>query len=90
MSPEDRIRAFETEICAAAYKMRNAAEIDDLEQEGMIAVWLSSPDSDYQFVVTSIYNRMHDWCRFIKRHRHNQGGSYEAIMEKIIEVEENV
>ena len=84
-SPEEHIRAFETEIHAAAYKVRNAAEIDDLEQEGMIAVWLSPPDSDYQFIVTSIYNRMRDWCRFVKRHRHNQGGSYEHIVEHEVE-----
>lgn len=82
LSPEEKVGAFATEISAAAYKLRNAAEIDDLEQEGRIAVWLCPPDSDYQYVITSIYNRMRDWCRFIKRHRHNQGGSYEEIVER--------
>lgn len=82
LSPDEyRLGDYAEEISIAAYKLRNAAEIDDLEQEGRIAVWRCPPDSDYQYVVTSIYNRMRDWCRFIKRQRHFQGGSYEEIVE---------
>jgi DNA-directed RNA polymerase specialized sigma24 family protein len=44
--PDDKIGEYKSIIAFAAYKFRNAAEYDDLYQEGMIAVWLCPPDAD--------------------------------------------
>ncbi len=80
-SPEEnRIGEFEKIIAAAAWKFRNAAEYDDLYQEGMIAVWLSPPDAENQYIIVSVYNRMKDWVRYVKRLRHYQSVSYEEMM----------
>lgn len=81
-SPDQlRVREYERVISTAAWRFRNAAEYDDLYQEGMIAVWNCPPDSDPQFVSKAVYNRMKDWVRFVKRLRHNQSVSYEDILE---------
>lgn len=78
---EKRVREYERLIGDAAWKFRNAAEYDDLYQEGMIAVWSCPPDVDPQVISQAIFNRMKDWVRFVKRLRHFQQVSYEEIME---------
>lgn len=82
LSPDDkRVREYEKVVSAAAWRFRNAAEYDDLYQEGMIAVWNCPPNSDPQFVSKAVYNRMKDWVRYVKRLRHYQSVSYEEIMD---------
>lgn len=76
-----RVRKYEKIISTAAWRFRNAAEYDDLYQEGMIAVWSCPPDADPQVISKAVYNRMKDWVRFVKRLRHNQSVSYEEILE---------
>ena len=81
LSPEEhRIGEYEKIVAAAAWRFRNAAEYDDLYQEGMIAVWKCPPDADQQVIIVSVYNRMKDWVRYVKRLRHYQSVSYEEIM----------
>lgn len=82
ISPDEkRVREYEKVVAAAAWRFRNAAEYDDLYQEGMIAVWKCPPDSDPQFVSKAVYNRMKDWVRYVKRLRHYQSVSYEEVMD---------
>jgi len=78
---ENRVREYEKVVAAAAWRFRNAAEYDDLYQEGMIAVWKCPPDSDPQFISKAVYNRMKDWVRYVKRLRHYQSVSYEEMMD---------
>lgn len=78
---EQRVRDYERLIGDAAWKFRNAAEYDDLYQEGMIAVWKCSPDASSQVVSQAIFNRMKDWVRYTKRLRYNQSVSYDEIVE---------
>lgn len=78
---ENRVREYERLIADAAWKFRNAAEYDDLYQEGMIAVWKCAPDSPSKVISKAIFNRMKDWVRFSKRLRHNQSVSYDEILE---------
>jgi DNA-directed RNA polymerase specialized sigma24 family protein len=81
LSPEEhRIGEYEKIVAAAAWRFRNAAEYDDLYQEGMIAIWKCPPDADQQVIIVSVYNRMKDWVRYVKRLRHYQSVSYEEIM----------
>jgi DNA-directed RNA polymerase specialized sigma24 family protein len=81
ISPDDkRIGEYEKVIAAAAWRFRNAAEYDDLYQEGMIAVWLCPPDSDQQYVSKAVYNRLKMWVRYLKRLRHHQSVSYEEMV----------
>ena len=84
-SPDKIIGEYEKVIAAAAWRFRNAAEYDDLYQEGMIAVWRCPPDSDPQYVSKAVYNRLKMWVRYIKRLRHNQSVSYEEIVDGIQE-----
>jgi DNA-directed RNA polymerase specialized sigma24 family protein len=77
---ENRIGEYQQIVAAAAWKFRNAAEYDDLYQEGMIAVWKCPPDAEPHVIIVSVYNRMKDWVRFVKRLRHYQSVSYEEIM----------
>jgi DNA-directed RNA polymerase specialized sigma24 family protein len=82
LSPDDqRVREYERVVAVAAYRFRNAAEYDDLYQEGMIAVWKCPPDADPQFVSKAVYNRMKDWVRYVKRLRHHQSVSYDEMVE---------
>lgn len=78
---ENRVREYERVVAAAAWRFRNAAEYDDLYQEGMIAVWKCPPDSDPQFISKAVYNRMKDWVRYVKRLRHYQSVSYEEMVD---------
>lgn len=80
-SPDNRIGEYKGVISGAAYKFRNAAEYDDLYQEGMIAVWSCPPDADPPVVNKAIYNRMKMWVRFVKRLRYNHSVSYEEMVE---------
>jgi DNA-directed RNA polymerase specialized sigma24 family protein len=81
-SPDQiRVREYEKVISTAAWKFKNAAEYDDLYQEGMIAVWKCPPDADTRFVTQAVYNRMKDWVRYIKRLRHHQSASYEDVVD---------
>lgn len=84
-SPDELIGEYEKVIATAAYRFRNAAEYDDLYQEGMIAVWLCPPDMDPQYISKAIYNRMKMWVRFVKRLRHNQSVSYQEIVDGVSE-----
>lgn len=84
-SPDNLIGEYEKVIAAAAWRFRNAAEYDDLYQEGMIAVWRCPPDSDPQYVSKAVYNRLKMWVRYIKRLRHNQSVSYEEMVDGIQE-----
>jgi len=85
LSPEEqRIGDHAKIISAAAYKFRNAAEYDDLYQEGMIAVWLCSPDATTSYINEAIFYRMKDWVRYIKRLRHFHSVSYEEIFDREI------
>jgi DNA-directed RNA polymerase specialized sigma24 family protein len=82
LSPDDqRVREYERVVAVAAHRFRNAAEYDDLYQEGMIAVWKCPPDADPQFVSKAVYNRMKDWVRYVKRLRHHQSVSYDEMVE---------
>jgi DNA-directed RNA polymerase specialized sigma24 family protein len=81
IDPDQRVRDYDRVVGAAAWRFRNAAEYDDLYQEGMIAVWKCPPDADYQYVSKAVYNRMKDWVRFTKRLRHHQSVSYDDILE---------
>jgi DNA-directed RNA polymerase specialized sigma24 family protein len=82
LSPDDkRVREYDRVVAAAAWRFKNAAEYDDLYQEGMIAVWKCPPDADPQFVSKAVYNRMKDWVRYIKRQRHYHSVSYEEIVD---------
>lgn len=82
MSPDDnRVRDYERLIGDAAWKFRNAAEYDDLYQEGMIAVWKCPPDAPPAYIATAVFNRMKDWVRYVKRIRHLQTVDYDEIME---------
>jgi DNA-directed RNA polymerase specialized sigma24 family protein len=83
VSPDTTIGEYEKVISAAAWRFRNAAEYDDLYQEGMIAVWLCPPDSDPQYINRAIFNRMKNWVRYIKRLRHHQSASYEEIFSDV-------
>lgn len=86
LSPDElRIGEYEKVIATAAYRFRNAAEYDDLYQEGMIAVWLCPPDADPQYTSKAVYNRMKMWVRFVKRQRHNQSVSYQEIVDGVSE-----
>lgn len=85
MSSPDNIGEYEKVIATAAYRFRNAAEYDDLYQEGMIAVWLCPPDADPQYISKAVYNRMKMWVRFVKRLRHNQSVSYQEIVDGVSE-----
>jgi DNA-directed RNA polymerase specialized sigma subunit len=78
---EERVRDYERLIGDAAWKFRNAAEYDDLYQEGMIAVWKCPPDATPQVISQAIFNRMKDWVRYTKRLRYNQSVSYDEIVE---------
>jgi|TARA_R110000868_G_scaffold155292_1_gene381693 DNA-directed RNA polymerase specialized sigma24 family protein len=81
LSPEEhRIGECEKIVAAAAWKFRNAAEYDDLYQEGLIAVWKCPPDAETHVIIVSVYNRMKDWVRYVKRLRHYHSVSYEEIM----------
>jgi|688.fasta_scaffold563006_3 DNA-directed RNA polymerase specialized sigma24 family protein len=98
-TPEEFIGEYKGAITAAAYRFRKAAEYDDLYQEGMIALWLCSPDTihqvyylrlretneDVKLVSRIIYNRMKDWVRYTKRLRHNHSVDYEEILNGIRE-----
>lgn len=82
IDPDDtRVREYEKVVSAAAWRFRNAAEYDDLYQEGLIAVWKCPPDADPQFVSKAVYNRMKDWVRYVKRLRHYHSVSYEEILD---------
>lgn len=81
IDPDERVREYDRVVGAAAWRFRNAAEYDDLYQEGMIAVWKCPPDADPQYVSKAVYNRMKDWVRFTKRLRHHQSVSYDEILE---------
>ena len=78
---ERRIVEYEKVIASAARRFRSAAEYDDLYQEGMIAVWLCPPDAESKYIIESVYNRMKNWSKYIKRLRHYQNVSYDDIMQ---------
>ena len=81
LSPtERRIVAYEKMIASAARRFSRAAEYDDLVQEGMIAVLKCPKYAEQHVIVASIYNRMKDWVRYVKRLRHYHSVSYEEIM----------
>jgi DNA-directed RNA polymerase specialized sigma24 family protein len=80
---QKRVREYERLIGDAAYKFRNAAEYDDLYQEGMIAVWNCPSDAPAAVISQAIYNRMKDWVRFTKRLRHYQSVSYEEMVDHV-------
>jgi Sigma-70 region 2. len=52
----------------------SGAELDDLEQEGLIAVWLLL-DRGLPVSKTAIKNRMRDWARYCRR----RGFTYEEL-----------
>ena len=80
---EQRVREYERLIADAAYKFRNAAEYDDLYQEGMIAVWSCPPDADPKYISQAIFNRMKNWVRYVKHLRHLRATSYEEVMSRV-------
>lgn len=57
---------------ARRFNGRGGAELDDLEQEGLIAVWLLL-DRGLPVSKTAVKNRMRDWVRYC----HRRGFSYE-------------
>jgi DNA-directed RNA polymerase specialized sigma24 family protein len=75
------VAQYERLIADAAWKFRNAAEYDDLYQEGLIALWKCNPYAPTPIISSAIFNRMKDWVRYIKRLRHNQHVSYDEIMD---------
>ena len=81
LSPaERRVVAYEKMIASAARRFSRAAEYDDLVQEGMIAVYKCHKFAEQPLIIASIYNRMKDWVRYVKRLRHYHSVSYEEIM----------
>ena len=85
LSPDEiRIGEYKSIIAYAAHKFSNAADFDDLYQEGMIAVWLCPPDSDPKYINQAVFNRMKNWSRFVKRQRHNHPVSYGEIVDGIV------
>ena len=84
----ERVRDYVGMVSAAAWRFRNAAEYDDLYQEGMIAVWKCPIDSEPEYVSQAIYNRLKDWARFVKRQRHFQSVSYEEVMDELHETDD--
>jgi DNA-directed RNA polymerase specialized sigma24 family protein len=98
-TPEEFIGEYKGAIAAAAYTFRKAAEYDDLYQEGMISLWLCSPDTvsqvyylrqretneDVKLVSRIIYNRMKDWVRYTKRLRHHHAVDDEEILNGVRE-----
>lgn len=81
LDPDDRIGEYKSLIIFAANKFRNAAEFDDLYQEGMIAVWLCPPDADPKYINQAVFNRMKNWVVYVKRLRYNQSVSYSEIVD---------
>ena len=77
---ERRVVAYEKMIASAARRFSRAAEYDDLVKEGMIAVFKCPKYAEQHVIVASIYNRMKDWVRYVKRLRHYHSVSYEEIM----------
>lgn len=77
---EIRIKECDRIIASAAWRFRHAAEYDDLYQEGMIAVWKCPEEASTPYIIESVYNRMKDWTRFVKRLRHYQSVSYDEAM----------
>jgi len=77
---ERRVVAYEKMIASAARRFSRAAEYDDLVQEGMIAVYKCHEFAEQPLIIASIYNRMKDWVRYVKRLRHYHSVSYEEIM----------
>lgn len=64
----ERVAAYRP-LCASLAKKFNRvgeAEFDDLEQEGLIAVWLLL-ERDIPVSKTAIKNRMRDWVRTCRR-----------------------
>ena len=62
-------------LCASLARKfagRGGAEFDDLEQEGLIQVWLLL-ERGLPVSKTAVKNRMRDWVRYTKR----MGFSYE-------------
>jgi len=94
-SPEELIGDYRGIIIKAAMRFRRAAEFDDLYQEGMISLWSCSPDTlklidalheagnkeDASLVSTIVHRRMKRWVRYVKRLRHHNAASYEAMVE---------
>ena len=86
ISPEEvKIGEYEKVVATAAWRFHSAAEYDDLYQEGMIAVWLCPPDADPQYVSRSVYNRLKNWVRYMKKLRHHQSASYEDVFNNVYE-----
>lgn len=83
---ERRVVAYEKAITSAARRFSRAAEYDDLVQEGMIAVFKCHEYAEQHIIVASIYNRMKDWVRYIKRLKHYHSVSYEEIMHDDVEL----
>jgi DNA-directed RNA polymerase specialized sigma24 family protein len=78
---ESRIGEYEKIVSTAAYRFRNAADYDDLYQEGMIAVWLCPPDADSRYVSGAVYYRLKMWARYIRRQRHHQVVNYDEAVQ---------
>jgi DNA-directed RNA polymerase specialized sigma24 family protein len=83
---ERRVVTYEKMIASAARRFSRAAEYDDLVQEGMIAVFKCPKYCEQHIIVASIYNRMKDWVRYVKRLRHYHSVSYEEIMHDDVEL----
>ena len=77
----DWAKEYEQLVAQAAWRFSNAAEYDDLYQEGMIALWKIYPNPDPKMVGTAVYNRMKDWVRYITRLTRHQSVSYEEMVD---------
>lgn len=96
IDPDKLIGEYDDIIVSAAFKYGNAAEYEDLYQEGLIAVWRCPLDilldlrkqndgSDRALVRNAVEWRMKKWVRYIKRLHHNQSVSYVEMVDEVYE-----
>jgi DNA-directed RNA polymerase specialized sigma subunit len=78
---EKNVENYHRLVADAAWKFRNAAEYDDLYQEGLIALWRCNSYAHNKTVSAAIFNRMKNWVGYTKRLRHHQSVSYDELVE---------
>lgn len=67
------------EHLARPYVGRQGAELDDLMQEGRIAVW-QTLQKGIRPSETVVQGRMSNWVRFLARQRRNEAVSYSLLL----------
>jgi DNA-directed RNA polymerase specialized sigma24 family protein len=77
----EQVTAYQShvEFLARKYVGFGNAELDDLVQEGLIAVW-QTLSRGLTPSMTVVENRMLDWVRFLNRLQRNDAIAYERIL----------